>query len=151
MEKILCHNNDLHAQRFAPHTWQPAEDRHPWRSCSYCGSIHPNDLLESLKNPKTELHGSDWKYGWPHKFYVIIQNPNPDIEFDLGGSYQHGVCLEKFTGKLQTMQAKWYNIHLKDIKSTELFEILFDKSGIAFRLNENGDLTYLSPYEGYQR
>jgi hypothetical protein len=65
-------------------TWRPkGEKLHPshdvpmaFRTCSYCGSIHPEDLLQALKAGAT-LGGADWKYGWPHKFYVEkIPNPN---------------------------------------------------------------------------
>src|SRR3990172_5550282 len=37
------------------------------RTCGYCGSVHPEDLLRELVAGAT-LGGSDWKYGWPHKF-----------------------------------------------------------------------------------
>lgn len=39
------------------------------RTCSYCGSVHPGDLL-GLLDKGAVLVGCDWKYGWPHKFYV---------------------------------------------------------------------------------
>lgn len=76
-EKPTCHDSDYQAQRFAPQTWRPkGEKLHPshdlpmvFRTCSYCGSIHPEDLLEALRAGAT-LSGADWKYGWPHKFYV---------------------------------------------------------------------------------
>jgi hypothetical protein len=51
-----------------------------FRTCSYCGSIHPKDLYRHLSgwpvgiqeslHASGPLGGSDWKYGWPHKFYV---------------------------------------------------------------------------------
>lgn len=67
--------------------------RPPWRTCSYCGSIHPADLLAldervffksseeflatrpsleqmqaDMSIPRLEL--ADMKYGWPHKVYL---------------------------------------------------------------------------------
>lgn len=38
--------------------------------CEYCGSLSVKDAVELLKTPGTRFSGSDWKYGWPHKFYV---------------------------------------------------------------------------------
>lgn len=83
-ERPTCHGGDFQAQRFGETSWRPkGEKLHPsndapmaFRTCSYCGSIHPEDLLEALKAGAT-LGGADWKYGWPHKFYVEkIPNPN---------------------------------------------------------------------------
>ena len=73
----------------------------PFRTCGYCGSIYPEDLFNALSRPRrlgpcaarvepddlpgrrfirhtcrVSLGGADWKYGWPHKFYVEgIENP----------------------------------------------------------------------------
>lgn len=83
-ERPTCHDGDFQATRFGETEWrQKGEKLHPsndsvmaFRTCSYCGSIHPEDLVEALKAGAT-LGGSDWKYGWPHKFYVEkIPNPN---------------------------------------------------------------------------
>jgi hypothetical protein len=49
-----------------------------WRSCWYCGSMHPEDLHRFLVDGTATMHGCDWKYGWPHKFYVDVVNPDPD-------------------------------------------------------------------------
>lgn len=38
--------------------------------CEWCGSMTFERALELLKTPGTKYSGSDWKYGWPHKFYV---------------------------------------------------------------------------------
>lgn len=79
-DRPLCHEvssvftlGDHVAWREPNLTRQPAAT--PFRTCGYCGSIHPEDLLHALRNGAS-LHGSDWKYGWPHKFYVEgIPNP----------------------------------------------------------------------------
>lgn len=43
----------------------------PFRTCDYCGSISPEDLYRFLIGPHpVVLHMADWKYSWPHKFYV---------------------------------------------------------------------------------
>lgn len=44
-----------------------------WRldgTCSYCGSISVKRAIELLLTPGTHFSGTDWKYGWPHKFYI---------------------------------------------------------------------------------
>lgn len=38
--------------------------------CCYCGSITPDDALVFLVTRGIRYSGSDWKYGWPHKFYI---------------------------------------------------------------------------------
>lgn len=45
-------------------------DRNGEQHCSYCGSITIEKLVELLATPGTSYGGSDWKYGWPHKFYI---------------------------------------------------------------------------------
>jgi DNA repair exonuclease SbcCD ATPase subunit len=40
------------------------------RSCSYCGSLKVSDAISRLKTEGTRFSGADWKYGWPHKFYI---------------------------------------------------------------------------------
>jgi hypothetical protein len=74
----MCHGE---RPRFAETgvVWRPPRRMdpydYPFRTCSYCGSIHPEDLLSALQGGAT-LGGSDWKYSYPHKFYVEgIPNP----------------------------------------------------------------------------
>jgi hypothetical protein len=38
--------------------------------CSYCGSLHPDEAVKLLTTDGTRYSGSDWKYGFPHKFYI---------------------------------------------------------------------------------
>lgn len=44
-----------------------------YRTCSYCGSLHVETVLQAMVRRGTEYSGADWKYGWPHKFYIDIQ------------------------------------------------------------------------------
>lgn len=91
----------------------------PYRACSYCGSIHPEDLMKFIAGGAT-LHGADWKYGWPHKFYVEgIPNPIVGQRIQCGGRYS----MDKDGNKLfepdymeasATVHGKWYNEHLLD-------------------------------------
>lgn len=52
----------------------------PWRSCSYCGSIHPQDLLGLDPGTVNRAEWADWKYGYPHKMYVEA-GPGRHIKF----------------------------------------------------------------------
>lgn len=57
--------------------WHWDDPRHGehFRRCSYCGSVHPEDLAAE---PSVDIDWSDRKYGWPHKFYAHIPNRNPE-------------------------------------------------------------------------
>lgn len=59
--------------------WREPRRGHPFRTCSWCGSIDPDDLA------KVQGWVPDWadrKYGWPHKVYIHnFANPNPDLDF----------------------------------------------------------------------
>ena len=130
-------------------TWRPGDARAPWQSCSYCGSMHPVYVLEALENG-AKLHGADWKYGWPHKFYIVVPNPEPEKEFDLGSLTEGGKIVETYRGTLATLQGKWYNEHLLDEGvPVRLFRVLEEKSGIRFQIRDN-QLYYVAPYDGYQ-
>ncbi len=89
----------------------------PYDHCSYCGSISPESLYTILSEGG-RLERSDFKYGWPHKFYVHTKN---------------GEML------------KWYNIHFLDLDDTELFKKLADfisaQTAIEF-VREGNDVKY---------
>jgi len=64
-----CHEHD---RRYRPIVWElRAGDPPDVRRCSYCGSIHPQDLI-TLATSLITLEIADWKYGWPHKVYVTV-------------------------------------------------------------------------------
>lgn len=77
--KITCHGDTTNGGvfRFDQPVWRDPEpatrddgyEGRPFRTCSYCGCIHPDDLIVALK-AGAKLQGADLKYGWPHKFYV---------------------------------------------------------------------------------
>jgi hypothetical protein len=61
-------------------TWRDASRGEHFRRCSYCGTIHPEDLVAAMGNG---MH-ADWadrKYGWPHKFYIDVPNQDADRLF----------------------------------------------------------------------
>jgi hypothetical protein len=64
--------------------WEPHRGEH-FRRCTYCGSIHPDDLAAET----TGLHKVSWadmKHGFPHKVYLDITNRNPEQRFIIGAT-----------------------------------------------------------------
>lgn len=61
-------------------SWSWSEPMHGehFRRCSWCGSIHPDDLAAE---PVWRADWADRKYGYPHKFYVDMPNRDPDALF----------------------------------------------------------------------
>jgi hypothetical protein len=57
---------------------------HGVKQCNYCGSLHPEDAVKFLKQAGTTFSGSDWKYGWPHKFYISPVNPDAEAIIEMG-------------------------------------------------------------------
>lgn len=103
------------------------------RHCRYCGSVHPEDLIVSIENYGMELEGADWKYGWPHKFYLH------------GAPFRYPI--------------KWYNEHILDEGYDEealmsLLSIIERESDVHFEVYVDSDekrrLMYRAPYHGYQ-
>ena len=132
-----------------------------WRddgTCSYCGSLSPEKLLGYLSSETTRLSGSDWKYGWPHKFYITAVNPDADKLVQVGTeSVWHGEehIVTPIIGHRETLNLKWYNEHLgddgyDDEAMRKLLFALTTHSGIEWIRDEKG-IRYKAPYHGYQR
>jgi hypothetical protein len=104
-------------------------------TCDYCGSLSVTQLIEALNTPGTHYSGTDWKYGWPHKFY--IQPMNPETQ--------------------KTTFGKFYNVHLKGNIGEEIFQqassLIWKNLHILFVLDDQG-LRYSAPscneFYGYQ-
>jgi hypothetical protein len=137
--------------------WE-ARDR-GFRTCNYCGSIHPEDLLRVLQAGAT-LETADWKYGWPHKFYVSnVPNANHGNEVSRSSgsgplpmssadrarwlSYAERpgcrVDITEADGRWNakvfepdspTTHAKWYNDHLFEL-SPEAFDALVPRLAVT--------------------
>lgn len=158
-EKPTCHDT---ARRFLPDpiVWrEPMVDSEhgvtePFRRCSYCGGIHPEDLIKLL-GEGAELHGADWKYGWPHKFYVQgIPNKTSELVAKVGSTTKDGVTTPMLGKPPRECHAKWYNAHVMDQGYDDearaaLLEAL-STSGIAFFLVD-GEPSFSSPNHGFQR
>lgn len=117
-ERPTCHDSDPHAavSRYDPSEWHAPRDGQSFRTCSYCGSIHPGDLMDLAGRNELSLDMADWKYGWPHKFYVKgIASP--------------------------ASHAKWYNLHLADLAGdafTMVAEFVEQQGGIRFEMKPDG-------------
>ena len=134
----MDHVHDEEAVRWGGWHWQPKgyyPETGPYRTCSYCGSIHPDDITDGC-----DLHLSDMKYGWPHKAYGNYPNPEPEKLFVIASSnskpdtmrdfgYQwypvtavpEGIIWEPWdgckwvgVGKRPMLHFKLYTIHLRD-------------------------------------
>lgn len=69
--------------RWGGWSWrEPSRGEH-FRTCTYCGSISPDDLAAE---PDWQAEWADRKYGWPHKFYVSVPNRNPAQRFIIGAT-----------------------------------------------------------------
>lgn len=137
-ERIHCHDGDYWAGNFADKkkggfAWRgktpkleiPGHMDRFYRSCSYCGSAHPEDLYNLLNTGQGRLQGADWKYGWSHKYY-IEGAPNPDAGkiVEVGSTWSGGKKVETLMGPSpQSLHGKWYNVHFNDL-SDEAFDLL---------------------------
>lgn len=64
-----------------PWVWRDPSHAEHYRTCSWCGSINPEDLAAE---PNWTASWADRKYGWPHKFYVDVVNREPERLFVVG-------------------------------------------------------------------
>jgi hypothetical protein len=159
-EKPTCHEGARFASELK---WrEPEPSRQPYgtsfRTCSYCGSIHPEDLLHYLQAGNVRLGGSDWKYGWPHKFYVDgIPNPLAGKIVETGSESKwvdgERVSTPIYSPAADSSPAKWYNCHLSEL-SDEAFALLapllHQHSGIEF-FRQGEEMWWRAPHHGYQR
>lgn len=180
-ERPTCHGER------SPYTnrevvWVPAHDSkdngpyyYDFRTCSYCGSIHPQDLLRVLAAGAL-MHGADWKYGWPHKFYIEdVPNKVAGEERRMGGVYAGNddpleVLCKRYPDASNWTQtergwnadimgpapastpAKWYNNHLLDLDEVAFVPVaqaILQRTHIEFKII-TGSLHYYAPYHGYQ-
>ena len=145
-ERPTHHDGHRLAPSLSEHiAWRaPETDREPYgerfRTCGYCGSIHPADLLAELESGAKLDATVDWKYGWPHKFYVEgIPNLLAGKVVRTGGSYKDGVETPIMSPAPQHAHAKWYNAHLSDEgyspeALSKLIDALAKRTGIHFEI-----------------
>lgn len=130
------------------------------RHCSWCGSMHPEDLAAALQaGAKASL--ADMKYGWPHKAY-IDGVPNPYVGMlecrTSGGGYASRdndpskLWTQKEDGRwdyvvhtpaADTMWAKFYTEHLLDA-TPEQAEVI--QRALNRRIKFEGPAVSWEPY-----
>lgn len=127
----------------------------PFRTCSYCGSIHLEDLYNLMLKHPIKLDVADWKYGWPHKAYVegipsslrgqkVCRSSRSTWE-DGQQKYEPVFSIEPENA---TAWAKAYFVHLTDEGfDDEAFNAITEeirkRTGILFSKAERpGDLRY---------
>lgn len=165
-KRPTCHDDNYQAKRFGSVIWCNPYREILWRTCSYCGSIHPEDLIKEIKRG-AKLSGADWKYGWPHKLYLSTPNPEPNTDYiissanfkpEAGGEYFkeeiEGSTRWVQYGKQLSLHGKWYNEHITDEMDEEarqlLVKVIKEEAGIEFSIREKG-LYYKAPYFDYQK
>ena len=119
------HDDDPFAYRFDPPRYGYGP-HHPYMRCSYCGSITVTDMLRLLQKPGVRYSGSDWKYGWPHKFYLTTPNGE---------------------------HLKFYSVHIRDATDAQHFEWLEVAKpllGVAFYVDPEKRIAYTAVSRGYQ-
>jgi hypothetical protein len=133
-------------------------DREGFKCCGYCGSMEPIELAKLIEAGKVTMSGSDWKYGWPHKFYVDVENPHPEKQViisscshkDEDGEVKETV---EYGSQGAILHMKFYSNHLA-LLDNETFEkvtpIINKACGIEW-FKQDGKLMYRAPYFNYQK
>lgn len=123
-------------------------------------SLTTKEAIEWLKMPGTKFSGSDWKYGWPHKFYIERPNPDEDklVQVGMESRWEDGQRIERpVMGRVPHIYGKYYTQNLETASPEELeeFNQLSKKIfGIAWLRDEKG-IKYRAPnvknFYGWQR
>ncbi len=133
-------------------TWNRRHGRKGPRSCSFCGSLHPEDFLEAVRNQTATVEPTDKSY----KAYVTIPTVlyQPQIGKSLPGG---GFKMKKF-GPKQPAMLKFYFQHLSREQQLEVIDLYnsrpkrfyFDRPDgvLDFEVREPGD-GMLVDYPGY--
>ncbi len=128
------------------------------KHCGFCGSLDPVELAEAIANGKATMHGTDWKYGYPHKFYVDVPNLVAGQIVRLGGTSRTNEKGERVDEPFmepapETCRCKFYVNHLA-LLDDETFEkvapIINAECGVTF-YKVDGKLRYDAPEYNYQK
>ena len=121
------------------------------QTCSFCGSMTIDDVVKYAQIPGTEYSGSDWKYGWPHKFYISI--PCDPYERAISGvSALNGEFTDIKRAVCTSRHHKFYSVHLRDATPEQLERwnaIVAPLLGIKFDLHPEKGLGWTG-CPGYQ-
>lgn len=99
VDTITIHECEENQLNFPTAYWEKNERQGiEARFCSFCGSLHPEDLYKFLDScDRAEF--ADRKYGYPHKIYLDIDNA----------------------------MLKFYTRHLIDLKDPETIEAILER------------------------
>ena len=163
-EKPICHARESHYDTLGEDLWRPGHRDSDgrlfsfWRTCSYCDSMHPEDMIKLFaENKVASLSGSDWKYRYPHKFYIEVDNPEADREVITGVQTHGGKVLKTFYVSIPTLSGKFYNDHLADEMDEEardaVCKLIEERFQILFKVTSKMgaiDIKYAAPSVGFQ-
>lgn len=130
-----------------------------FKHCGYCGSMDPVELSELIEAGKATMSGSDWKYGWPHKFYVKIVNPHPDKQVKKCSRSWWDEKEQKRKEEVEYgpqgpwLHSKFYSNHLgllDDETFAKVAPIISKACGITWE-KKDGNLYYSAPHHNYQK
>lgn len=143
----------------------------PFHTCEWCGSVTPQQFIEFLA-AGCKCDVADWKYGYPHKIYLNVPNPNPEelrgagstsegseMRYNERGVVTHRVKTQENApagyetwsdqhgwmqlGKYPMLHLKFYTAHLDDLPDLKAHEdVIFRATGIYFFRNAEGKLMY---------
>jgi hypothetical protein len=100
----------------------------PFRTCSSCGSIHPEDLIKYLRK-EARLSEPVWAYGFPAIFHVHnIANPQAGRLVQVGIDFRQdgGQTVEEplMSHGAPLTHARWMTCHLMDDYDEEALDVL---------------------------
>lgn len=122
------------------------------RACSYCGSMHPEDVANAIRAGATG-EWADRKYGWTHKAYFEgVPNPHAGLlevrgsanfkpegreDWVQSGSHWH----EPPKPAPEKTRGKFYTVHLQDA-TPEDRETIETHLGIRFEFHSDGGVSW---------
>lgn len=119
------------------------------RRCSYCGSMHPTDVVSAIKaGARGEI--ADLKYGWPHKVYFHgVPNPHAGLPCYFSGSSKpqegyvklHDTLWAKPDIEAATTHGKFYTVHLQDATPEEK-DFIERYLGLRFVFDDSGGVRW---------
>lgn len=127
MEDIKCHDkeprySDLPIEWKEP--WSREPYSYPFRTCSYCGSIHVTDLIDLSKKHSIKLSPADPKYGGIHKFYIDgIPNPLAGKIVECGSRSENGISTPIMSEAPKHTWSKLYVQHFQDLSDEQIKEL----------------------------